>query len=426
MKFYFPEKLSFLFEPHRFKVAKGGRDGAKSWSFAHALIEIAAARKVLIVCARETMKSIADSQHRLLENTIERLGMRDQYDVQKMLIQHNDTGSQFIFAGLKHNINNIKSLEGADIVWVEEAANVSADSWEKLIPTVRKQGSEIWVSFNPELDTDATWTYLVVDPPPDTVIVDMLYTDNPWPSEVLEPEREKMRINDPDRFAHVWLGHPKRELEGAIYSNELRLAESQGRITQVPCLPDVPVYTGWDLGDGDMTAIWFVQRSMGQYRVIDYYENSHQPMSHYLNVLEGKGYTYAKDFFPWDAASKMLVGSFEESMKQRGRDVLVLPRQPIAAGIDAVREMMGTSWWDLKKCATGLQRLRHYRFGEVNVQGTNGTTSTREPIHDDSSHGADAKRSIAMGFRRLAALLRKKIEPRPIERPVQRNYAPFG
>lgn len=407
----FPAKLAPLFQPARFKSIRGGRDGGKSWGVARALLELGAQRPEFVVCARENMNSIADSVHRLLESQIAALGLGDQYVVEKSRIWHRKewpvknpgdiARTEFVFKGLHHNPDAIKSLEGATKLWVEEAQGVSDDSWRQAIPTMRRPNSEIWLTWNPKLETDPTWQRFVVNPPPGCVDIQMNFTDNPWRSKVLDAEREQMRVNQPDEYLHVWLGHPRRALEGAVYATELRLAEEQGRIGKVPYAPGVPVYTGWDLGDSDFTAIWFVQCVMGQYRVIDYLEDNHKPMSWYLTQLEGKGYKYATDYFPWDASSRMLVGSFEESMRLKGRQVKVNQRMSIETGIDRVREMLGTCWFDQQKCLDGLQRLRYYRYGVTNLVDplTGNKTPTREPVHDDNSHGADALRTFAMGYR---------------------------
>lgn len=413
-----PLKAQPLFAPHRFKSVRGGRDGAKSRSVATILLELGAlppdehARRYgtydelgqplnqLNVCARETMESIKDSVHRLLEESIDRMGMRNsQYGVERALIYHHHTKTEFVFKGLWNNPDALKSLEGATRAWVEEAQGVSADSWSKLIPTVRKNGSEVWLTWNPDLETDPTWQKFVVYPPPDCLDIVMNFCDNPWYSRVLEPEREKMKRDKPQEYDHIWMGKPKRQVDGAIYATELRLAEEQGRIGKVPHQPGIPVYTSWDLGDGDMTAIWFMQPIMGQFRFIDYLEDRHKPLGHYLTILDGKGYRYAKDYFPWDAASKILIGSFEENMRTRGRNVQVLPQQSVQAGIDRVREMMGTSYFDLKNCELGINRLRHYKYEATKIIDpvTQSAVLSKNPVHDDSSHGSDSMRYMAMG-----------------------------
>ena len=443
MRVEFPAKLQPLFEHHQFKSLHGGRDGGKSWGVAQWLIELAAASREtlqewglycgcpeLIVCGRETQNSIADSVHRLLENTIERLGLRHLFEIEVASIRCPSTGAEFVFKGLHRNPEALKSLERATRLWIEEAQSVSEESWRAIIPTFRVEKSEIILTWNPGLESDPTFKRFIVDPPPGLLDLEMNFYDNPWLSKNQIPMRLKMQRDDPDEYQHVWLGKPRRQLEGAIYANEMRLAESQGRIKALPYEPGIPVYTGWDLGEGDMTAIWFIQPAMGQYRVIDYEEDRHKPMSHYLTLLEGKGYSYAKDYFPWDASSKVLVKSLEDSMRQRGRNVQVLPRMPRAAGIDAVREMLGTCWFDSgARVGAGLQRLRYYRYGEMKLKDPRGDAkaTTREPVHDDNSHGADALRTFAMGFRPPKAKEdSQKQQPPPQPWRHQGAYSPFG
>jgi phage terminase large subunit len=405
-----PEKLAFLFEPARFKVAYGGRDGAKSWGFARALLIIGKQRKLFVVCGRELMNSIKESVHRVLSNQIVNLGLEDHYKIEKSKII-GANGTEFVFVGLKNNPDAIKSLEGADILWVEEAANVSKASWVFVIPTVRKDGSEIWVSFNPRLETDETYKRFVVNPPPGAVVVKILFTDNPWASEVLRAEREDLQARDPDGYAHTWLGVPARMIEGAIYATELRAAETEGRIRRVAYDPLKPVHCAWDLGEGDSTAIWFFQVFMAEYRFIDYLEDSGQKMQYYLGLLQGKGYIYGTDYLPWDACSGMLSGSLEQAMRTAGRNIRILPKLSVAAGIDAARTIFQNAWFDEAKCADGLNCLRYYRYGEVKDMGT----QTRQPVHDWASHGSDALRYAAQGI----ALPKRdaKATPKPAAAP---------
>jgi phage terminase large subunit len=158
----FPKKLQFLFDPHRYKVAYGGRGSGKSWSMARALLLQASNKPLRILCAREVQKSIKQSVHTLLNDQIQALGLGPLYEVLESEIRSR-SGSSFSFTGLATNtVESIKSFEGCDIVWVEEAQTVSKKSWDILIPTIRKPNSEIWVSFNPNIDTDDTYTRFVV------------------------------------------------------------------------------------------------------------------------------------------------------------------------------------------------------------------------------------------------------------------------
>ena len=201
----FPEKLSFLFEPYRFKVAHGGRGGAKSWGFARALLLLAYQKPLRILCAREFQNSIQESVHRLLSEQIVELGLADHYEVLQSAIRARN-GSEFSFSGIKTDPSKIKSAEGYDICWVEEAEKTSKESWNILIPTIRKPGSEIWVSFNPNLMTDATYQMFVVNPPPGAKVVAINWRDNPWFPDVLEQERLHMERTEPELYLHVWEG----------------------------------------------------------------------------------------------------------------------------------------------------------------------------------------------------------------------------
>jgi phage terminase large subunit len=175
-----PHKLGFLMELHRYKVAWGGRGGAKSQSFARALLNLGANQKLRILCARETQRSLRESVHRLLVDCVQELGLEDFYTWNDNGI-YGANGTEFIFIGLaSHTVISIKSYEGVDIVWVEEGQGVSKRSWDMLIPTIRATNSEIWVSFNPELDSDDTYKRFVVRRPPDSIVVKMTYADNPW------------------------------------------------------------------------------------------------------------------------------------------------------------------------------------------------------------------------------------------------------
>lgn len=209
MKIQIPEKLEFLFHPARYKVAYGGRGSAKSWSVADALLVLSSSKRVRVLCCREIQDSIKESSHRLLKEQIERLGMSKIFNVTDRSISCTLTGSEFIFEGLFRNVNRIKSLEGIDICWVEEAEKVTGDSWDILIPTIRKEGSEIWVTFNPQFEDDDTYQRFVAMPPDGARVVKVNYYDNPWFPAVLQAELEQDKQRDFAKYETVWLGKPK-------------------------------------------------------------------------------------------------------------------------------------------------------------------------------------------------------------------------
>lgn len=193
-----------IFEPfieaHRYKVAKGGRGSGKSWAIARLLVEAARRQPVRILCARELQNSISDSVIRLLEDTIEREGYSSEFEIQRSMIRHLGTNAEFMFYGIKNNPTKIKSLEGIDICWVEEAEAVTKESWDILIPTIRKPFSEIWVSFNPKNILDDTYQRFVVNPPDDICLLTVNYTDNPHFPEVLRLEMEECKRRKPEKM----------------------------------------------------------------------------------------------------------------------------------------------------------------------------------------------------------------------------------
>lgn len=395
----FPEKLQFLFEPSRYKVTYGGRGGSKSWGIARALLIQGAARPLRILCARELQNSITESVHHLLQDQIDALGLTSFYQVQNAVIT-GANGTEFIFAGLRNNVTRIKSFEGLDIVWVEEAQTVSKTSWDTLIPTIRKDGSEIWISFNPELDTDETYKRFVISPPSNAKVVKINWNDNPWFPETLRREKDDLKAKDPDSYLNVWEGNCRSMLDGAIYAKELRLAQEEGRIMVVNHDASRQVHVFFDLGWADNTSLWFVQTVGTEIRLIDYYSASQQPLPHYLGVLQGKSYIYGTMWLPHDARAKTLATgrSVEELMIAAGKQVRIVPNLSLHDGINAARTIFNRCYFDEQRCSEGLQSLRHYRY---DIDPDSGQLSGR-PLHDWSSHGSDAFRYMAVSIQEEA------------------------
>jgi phage terminase large subunit len=398
----FPAKLRFLFKPKRYKVLYGGRGAAKSWGVARALLIQAMQKKLLILCAREFQNSIEDSVHKLLSDQIEKMGLSKFYTIKNNEIEGSN-GSRFIFRGLKMNVNSIKSFEAVDIVWVEEAQTVSKNSWDVLIPTIRRPNSEIWATFNPLLETDATYQFFVVNTPKDCELVKLNWSDNPFfdaDGGILRSAMEHARNTDPDAWLNVWEGHCRNTLDGAIYAKELRQATADGRITKVPYDPIKGVSTVWDLGFSDATAIWFVQRIGFETRLIDFLEVRQTTVAEILRMMQdsSKSYVYDCDFLPHDAQAKTLAAhgkSIEQLLRAAGRKVKIVPKLSVTDGINAARTVFANCWFDQVKCADGLNALRHYRF---DVDPETGKFS-KNPVHDDYSHAADAFRYLSIAIR---------------------------
>ena len=388
----FPAKLTFLLnEKHRYKIIYGGRGGAKSWAAARALVIKAAQSKIRVLCAREVQNSIKDSVHKLLSDQINSMGLNAHFEIQRDLIK-GINGSEFLFKGLRMNVQEIKSTEGIDVCWVEEAQTVSKASWDVLIPTIRKDDSEIWISFNPELDTDVTYKRFVINPPVNAKVVKVNWQDNPWFPKELVAEKDDLKLRDPDSYLTVWEGNCRQVLDGAIYSNEIRLATSENRITSVPYDATKGVMAVFDLGRADKTAIWFVQQIGFEYRIIDFYENRGFAFNHYIKLVKEKPYIIDRLVLPHDATAALLASerTIEQQAKDNGFEVTVIARASIESGIEAARGIFNRCWFDENKCTDGLNALRRYRY-EIDDSGQ----WSKKPLHDENSHAADAFRYLA-------------------------------
>lgn len=425
IKAEFLEKLQGLFEPHPYKTLYGGRDGVKSWSIARALLLIGANPGILwpgrtegprILCGRETMDSIRESVHQLLSDQIANLGLESFYTVLQSEIRGKN-GAEIMFAGLrKQSVSSLKSYEAIDIFWGEEASTVTRRSLTILLPTIRKAGSEIWWSLNPDLDTDAVYQDFVLDPPPNSFVCKTSYQDNMWLSPESRQKIETLKIRDPDTFHHVYEGGTRSTVEGAIYKSEIQAAEKEGRIRNVPCDGMQPVDTFWDLGYADRVSIWAAQRTPFEIKILKYFEGDHQAIDYYLREIQTWGYVLGTCYLPWDGGTISLgTGkSIEEIMRAKGFKTRVLRQLSIADGINAVRTTFPQMFFDAKNCADGLQYLRRYQWGPPTALGV----ARREPLHDDASHPADALRTMAVGIKEPE---RKKENPK--QQPQQRGSA---
>ena len=390
----FPVKLQGLFQKSRYKVLYGGRGGAKSWGIARALLIKGAKDSIRILCAREFQTSIRDSVHKLLCDQIESLGLLGFYEITQASIRGKN-GTEFSFIGLKNNPTNIKSYEGVDICWVEEAQTTSRLSWNILIPTIRKEGSEIWISFNPELETDETYQRFVAKAPEDCITMRVNWSDNPWFPETLRLEKDSLKERDEEAYNQVWEGLCRQTVDGAIFAKEMQQAEFEGRITRVPYDPIKPVMAVFDIGWADATAVWFLQFIGMETRLIRYYETTQTTMSQILAKMQTFGYVYDILYLPHDAQNKTLAAngrSIEEIVRAAGFNVRIIDRTPITDSINAARTIFPKCYFDRENCHEGLQCLRHYRY---DVNPDTGTFS-QKPLHDNYSHGADAFRYIGL------------------------------
>jgi len=409
----FPAKLECLFVPEnsRYRILYGGRGGSKSWNVARALLVKGAKSPMRFLCAREYQTSIKDSVHKLLTDQIFALGLESFYEITQNSIRGKN-GTEFAFVGLKNNIANIKSFEGVDICWVEEAQTVSKLSWNVLIPTIRKDKSEIWITFNPELETDETFQRFVVNPPANAVVQKINWSDNPWFPDVLDLERQALKNRDIEAYNTVWEGICRQTIDGAIFAKEMTLAEIEGRITKVPYDATKPVHAIFDLGWADNTACWLMQFIGQELHFIRYFEDNQKTITYYLQEMQKFGYLYDTLWLPHDAAAKSLgTGrSIEEIVRAAGFKVQMLDRVPIADSINAARTIFNKCYFDRENTSDGLNCLRHYQY-DVDVE--TGAFSQR-PLHNIYSHGADA-------FRYVGLMVNEPRKPKP-RRP---DYQPI-
>jgi phage terminase large subunit len=392
------EPLRPFLDPHRYKVAVGGRGSGKSWGVAMLLVIKAYQQPTRILCAREMQKSIADSVLQLLADTITRLGLDSFFEVQTTQIIGKN-GSRFVFEGIRHNVSKIKSSEGLDVVWVEEGDQLTESSWNIITPTVRKPGSEIWVTFNPADINDFMYQKFVLNPPDNAYVATVNWNHNPFFPEELNQERLAMKAENENLYLHIWEGHPIANKEGSYYNDYIQ--PEQVKDFQIE--PNLPVTTSWDLGMSDSTSIWFGQTShQGEVRLVHAYENAGKGLQHYINYIndwrDRNKIVYSYHYAPHDIAVRELGTGVSrlETARNLGINFQVTPNIPVMDGINAVRQLLPKCWFHKHNCEMGIRALKAYRreFDEKN------NTFKDKPLHDWSSHYADGFRYFAINHRK--------------------------
>lgn len=248
-KIQLPKWTNDFFKPARYKVAYGGRGSGKSYNIATMLLILATQNKLRILCTREFQISIKDSVHKLLSDRIKELELTNKFKITDKDIKAIN-GSEFIFKGLHNSIDEIKSMEGINICWIEEAANVSNKSYEVLIPTIRALNSEIWISFNPNLQTDATYKRFILNPPENAIIKQINWRQNPFFNKTLNLERLALKKVDMDLYNHVWEGQPRISSKAQVMHGkwEIKALHEDLLKNKIP-------YFGLDFGFIDPTAL---------------------------------------------------------------------------------------------------------------------------------------------------------------------------
>jgi len=433
LRVQFPEKLTFLFQPARYKVAYGGRGSAKSWSFARALLLKGIDQSLRILCAREIQKSIKDSVHQILSDQIDILGLRSKYDIKQTEILGRN-GTKFIFTGLSDlTVDTIKSYEGIDIVWIEEGQVITERSWKILVPTIRKERvegeldrlaegmaeklktSEIWVSFNPDLESDPTYARFITNPPDNCISVMVNWRDNPFFNKVLEAERQDCIKRFPRDYPNVWEGVCRPAVEGAIYFDEVAAMERDGRVCNVPYDPMLKAHVVFDLGFNDEMAVSIVQRHVSEVRIIRYTEDTQKTLAHYSSELRELRYNWGKVWLPFsDGFSKDIKtgkGS-DQILTALGWDVAKkeeVANISVEEGIRQTRLLFPRIYTDKTHCSPLIESWKRYRR-HINKQ----TLTAGTPVNDQYSHGADNTRYIAINIDKMTNDTGRKPMPKDV------------
>lgn len=432
----FPESMEFLLtEPALFKVLWGGRGAGKTLNIARAIVILCTQKKLRVICLREFQNSIAESVHAEIKNNIIDMNVEEEFNITDNVITSKRTGAEIIFGkGLRYNIDSLKSMSRIDLAWIDEARNVSKTSWTKLEPTIRGRhesdpkgmggpfglGPEIWVSFNPELESDETYKRFVVTPPPEwvddpttgkkirySIIKKVNYWDNKWFPNDLRIKMEAMRTANFNEYLEVYEGNTKVVLEGAIYAEEIRQIIADNRRGRVPYDPSRPVHTYWDLGRSDKTAIWFIQTVGVEFNVIKYYENNLKKFPFYIKYLQDQGYVYGVHNLPHDGDAETLSNiTPRKQLSDANIGKVRIIERPIKKfiGINAVRSVLPLCNFDEENTADGWQCLTNYTY-KVNDDGV----FSKEPDHDTPwSHGADGMQTFGLSLKSETASKKKK------------------
>jgi phage terminase large subunit len=432
-----PKKLIPVFSGSAdIRGAYGGRGSAKTRSFAKmAAVEGyrfgTSGTSGIILCARQFMNSLADSSLEEIKRAIEdEPWLLEYYVIGDNYIKSRDGRIQFAFAGLDRNIASIKSKGRLLLCWIDEAEPVTDEAFQILIPTLREEGegwnAELWITWNPARENAAVEKRYRNANDPLIKIAELNWRDNPKFPAKLERDRQRDEIERPEDYPHIWEGKYRTFVRGSYYAIELKHAEIDGRFTAVPHNPDHPVHTAWDLGFNDDTGIWFYQVIAGRLKILEYYGTNGKDMTHYVEQIMGRkvlnknweftlekprygellqesahrvSYKYGKFSLPHDARAKTLA-SGGKSIQEKAwaafgqNNVRIVPSLSVQDGIMAVRSVLPLCEFDLDKTAFGLSSLKNYqREWDEDRQ-----CFKDKPLHDWTSHGADAFRYLAIAW----------------------------
>jgi PBSX family phage terminase large subunit len=340
-------KLQPLFEPKPFKIVHGGRAGTKSHTVAQALLVLGDLKCLRVVCVREIQKTLKDSALALLKDYIIKLGLSHKYTVLKSEIRHNKNGTTFNFTGLRdHNSSSIKSYEGVDICWLEEASEISEESWLILIPTIRKAGSEIWATFNAVRETDYVYKTFVTNTDPDAWVCKINYDENPWffDDPKLNKQRLKLKNINYDLYKHVWLGEC-RSAAGLLFKRKWFKYYDQ-----LPKNLGIYIASDWatteDAGDYTVHGVFGISES-GDIYIIDWWRAQTSP-----NVWIDQWLRLVKKYKPKKCfeESGVIFRALDATITQRMRETKIYAvREQLASVANKYDRALGFA----ARCASG-------------------------------------------------------------------------
>ncbi|ASQ10217.1 terminase [Sinorhizobium meliloti] len=418
-----PPKLIPVFSGEAdIRGAYGGRGSAKTRTFAkmtavRGYVWSKAGREGIILCGRQFMNSLDDSSLEEIKAAIRsEPWLEAHYDIGEKYVRTKDGRVSYKFTGLDRNVDSVKSKSRILLCWVDEAEPVTEEAWQKLIPTLREEDSELWVTWNPERKTSATHKRFRESTDPRMKVVELNWRDNPWFPAILDRVRQKDRAARPDSYDHIWEGAFVTVVEGAYYASCLTAAKSEGRIGRVAFDPLMTIRLFVDIGGtgakADSFSIWPAQFIGKEIRTRDYYEAQGQPLAAHLAWLRSKGYTPDKAQFwlPHDGSSQDRVFdvSYESALRQAGYSVTVVPNQgrgAASARVEAARRLFPSIWFDEDTTAAGRDALGWYHEKRDQERGIG-----LGPNHDWSSHGADAFGLMCVAYDEPTA--KRKTDPR--------------
>lgn len=386
--------------------AYGGRGSGKTRSFAkmtavRAYMWDKAGREGIVLCCRQFMNSLDDSSLEEIKAAIRsEPWLEAAFEIGEKFVRTKSGRVSYKFAGLDRNIDSIKSKSRILLCWIDEAEPVIEEAYQKLIPTLREEDSELWVTWNPESKRSATHQRFREATSARSKVVEMNWRDNPWFPAILDRKRLDDKEQRPDSYEHIWEGGFVTAFAGAYYASALADARRERRIGTVPRDPLLEVRAYWDIGGtgakADATAIWLVQFVGKEIRWLDYYEAQGQPLEAHVQWLRSRGYPVPTCVLPHDGANneKVFAVSYESALRQAGFNVVVIPNQGRGAAkarVEALRRLFPACWFNEATTSAGLDALGWYHEKRDDERGIG-----LGPEHDWSSHCADAAGLVAV------------------------------